>query len=49
MDESLEAPSSAGNSGEEASDSRDHEMDMRIDIEDEIGAELASSNTETSD
>jgi hypothetical protein len=47
VDESLEAPSSIGNSAKEASDSRDHEIDMRIDVEDEIGAELASSNTET--
>jgi hypothetical protein len=46
VDESLEALSFTCNSAEEASDSRDHEIDMHIDVEDEIGAELASSNTE---
>ena len=47
VDESLEAPSSTGDSGDEAAESRAHEIDMRIDVEDEIGAELASSNTKT--
>jgi hypothetical protein len=51
IDESLEAPSSTGTSTDEITDSRAHEIDMRIDVEDEIGAELASlsesSNTET--
>jgi hypothetical protein len=50
VDESLEA-SPAGNSAEEvrvtASESRAHEIDMRINVEDEIGHELTSSNTET--
>ena len=48
VDESLqvEAPSSAGNSPDEGTDARTHEIDMHIDVEDEIGAELAST-TET--
>ena len=48
VDESLqvEAPSSAGNSPDEGTDARTHEIDMRIDVEGEIGAELAST-TET--
>jgi len=44
IDESLEASSSPGTSDSETTDSRAHETDMRIDVEDEIGAELASSS-----
>jgi hypothetical protein len=51
IDESLEAPSSTGTSTEEIPGSKAHEIDMRINVEDEIGAELASLseslNTET--
>ena len=47
VDESLEAPSPTGNSANKVTESRAHEIDMHIDVEDEIGAELASSNTET--
>ena len=45
IDESLELPT-ATSLDDEATDSRAHEMDMRIDIEDELGAEL-TSNTKT--
>ena len=50
VDESLQALNStqAGNSNEATgSQPEAHEIDMRIDIEDEIGAELASLSTET--
>ena len=47
VDESLEALSSTGNSADEATDSGAHEIDMCINIEDGIGAELASSSTKT--
>ena len=44
IDESLEAPTATPL--DETAESRAHEMDMRLDIEDAFGAEL-SSNTET--
>ena len=51
IDKSLEALSSTGTSTDETTGSRAHEIDMHINVEDEIGAELASSsessNTET--
>ena len=47
VDESLEAPSSTDDSANEATDTRGHEIDMRIDVEDEIGAELASESLST--
>ena len=43
VDESLEAPSPAGNSADEVTESRAHKIDMRIDVEDEIEAELTST------
>jgi hypothetical protein len=42
IDESLEALSSTGTSTEEIPGSKDHEIDMHINIKDEIGAELTS-------
>ena len=42
-DESLEALSPAGNSAYQVTESRAHEIDMRIDVEDEIEAELTST------
>ena len=50
IDESLEATSSTGTTPADEitdSESRAHEIDMRINVENEFGAELASSNTET--
>ena len=48
IDESLEAPSSTITFADEITDSesRAHEIDMRINVEDEIGADLVFSNTE---
>jgi hypothetical protein len=45
IDESLEVLT-ATSPDDETTDSRSHEMDMRVEVEDELGAELAS-NTET--
>ena len=44
IDESLEVPTVALTDG---TISGDHEMDMCVDVEDELGVELASSNTKT--
>ena len=48
IDESLEAPSSTITFADEITDSesRAHEIDMRINVEDEIGTDLVFSNTE---
>ena len=47
VDESLEAPSSTDDSANETTESRGHEIDLRINVEDEIGAELASESLST--
>lgn len=47
IDESLELPTNSFATTDLGSDSRAHETDMQTDVEDTLGAELASSNTET--